>query len=125
MSPPSPKVLIVDDERPFAEAVAEYLRLCDYEPLTACTGLAAIELLKREQPAAMLLDLQLPDVSGREILGRLCELSPQTKVILVTAYHEGEESRQAMAADGVVGYVLKPIPSLIELEGLIRSAMGR
>jgi DNA-binding response OmpR family regulator len=123
MSHPSHKVLIVDDERPFAEEVADYLRLCDYEALTAFTGLQALELLRREQPAAMVLDLQIPDVSGREILGKLRQLSPQTKVIIVTAYHEGEESRQAMPALGVVGYVLKPIPSLIELEGLIRTAL--
>ncbi len=123
MNQRSPKVLIADDEAKFAQAVAEYLRLEGYTALLAFTGSQAIELILREQPDIVILDLKLPDVPTEEILGRLRTVSPQTRVIIVTAYHDGGVKEGLIRASGIAGYLYKPLTSLEALGEAVQSAL--
>jgi len=118
-----PKVLIADDEVKFAEAVAEYLTLERYTVLLAFTGSQALELIFREQPDLLILDLKLPDVPTEEILDRLRTASPKTPVIIVTAYHDGGVKEGLIRASGIAGYLYKPLASLAALGEAVRGAL--
>jgi DNA-binding response OmpR family regulator len=70
------KVLIVDDEPTIRWVLAEALRDWDYETVEAETGAAALAALVTEQPAAVLLDINLPDSSGLDLLREIKRRSP-------------------------------------------------
>jgi len=123
MNQPSPKVLIADDEVKFVEAVAEYLKFDGYTVLVAFTGSQALELLLREQPDLLILDLKLPDVPTEEILDRLRTTSPKTHVVIVTAYHDGGVKEGLIRASGIAGYLYKPLTSLEVLGEAVQSAL--
>jgi CheY-like chemotaxis protein len=123
MNQPSLKVLIADDEVKFAEAVAEYLKLEGYAVLLAFTGSQALDLIRREQPDLLILDLKIPEVSSEDILDRLRTASPKTHVIIVTAYHDGGVKEGLIRASGIAGYLYKPLPSLEVLGEAVQSAL--
>ena len=78
-------MLIVDDEPAIRWVLAEALRGWDYETVEAETGAATLAALVTERPAAALLDINLPDISGLDLLREIKRRSPQTAVIMITA----------------------------------------
>jgi DNA-binding response OmpR family regulator len=76
------KVLIVDDEPTIRWALAEALRGWDYETVEAETGAATLVTLVTERPAAVLLDINLPDSSGLDLLREIKRRSPQMVVMM-------------------------------------------
>jgi DNA-binding response OmpR family regulator len=79
------KVLIVDDEPTIRWMLAEALRGWGYETVEAGTGAATLAAIVTERPAAVLLDINLPDSSGLDLLREIKRRSPQTAVIMITA----------------------------------------
>src|SRR6266511_3981415 len=79
------KVLIVDDEPTIRWVLAEALRGWDYETVEAETGAATLAALVTERPAAVLLDINLPDSSGLDLLREIKRRSPRAAVIMITA----------------------------------------
>ena len=63
-----PSVLIVEDDRIVAEAAAEAIEAVGFRAIHACDGWQALEVLRQEQPAVMLVDLTLTGMSGTEFL---------------------------------------------------------
>jgi len=124
MNQRSSKVLIADDEIRFAEAAADYLKLEGYTVLLAFTGSEALDVITREQPDLVVLDLKIPDISTEQILNRLTTASPKTQVIIVTAYHDGGVKERLIRASGVAGYLYKPLASLEALGDLVRTTLG-
>jgi CheY-like chemotaxis protein len=76
------KVLIVDDEPAIRWVLAEALRGWGYETVEAETGTAALAAVVTEQPAVLLLDINLPDSSGLDLAREVKRRRPQTAVIL-------------------------------------------
>ena len=115
------KVLIVDDEPTVRWVLAEALRGWDYETVEAETGAAALAAIVTEQPAAVLLDINLPDSSGLDLLREIKPRSPQTAVIMITAETLYENAVAALrgAADDFIG---KPI-NLEELRFALDKAL--
>ena len=113
------QILIVDDEVSFAEFFAEHLGSCGYSVSVAFTAKLAIQQVRERQPDLIFLDLKLPDMSGEELLGRIRELSPQSKVVILTAYHAAEIQDRLATQPCVVDFIAKPVKSLRELEGRI------
>jgi len=66
--PSPPAVLIVEDDRTLAEAAAEAIASAGYRAIRAHDGQQALEVLKRERPSVLLVDLHLPGMSGSEFL---------------------------------------------------------
>lgn len=117
------RLLIIDDEAPFVEAVSNFLvRHCGYTVDTAFNGLQAIQRIKEGHPALAIMDLKLPDLSAEEFIQQVHEMSPQTKLIIVTAYRDEATQERFRQKPGVVGYLLKP-PSLLDLKKRIREAL--
>lgn len=116
-----PKLLIIDDERNVLYALEKGLRRDDLVISTAQTGTAGIAAVQQEMPDAVLLDVQLPDQSGLQVLQQLQHMEPRLPVIMMTAHGTAETAIEAMK-HGAYDYVLKPW-KLDELRALILQAL--
>lgn len=113
-------VLVVDDEPPITRALSAALTARGYRAVVARDGQQALEATTQETPAAIILDLGLPDIDGIEVLRRIREWS-EVPVIVLTA--EGAEDRKIRALDdGADDYVTKPF-STPELLARLRVAL--
>lgn len=103
------KLLVVDDEADLCLLLAEHFEgHFDAEVFTATTPGEALRLLEEEQPEGMLLDIHLGTrLSGLDVLERLPEISPATKVIMVTGASDFSSIERAMEL-GAVDYITKP-----------------
>src|SRR5262245_66663638 len=104
------KVLIVDDEPTIRWVLAEALRGWGYETGEAETGAATQAAVVTEQPAAVLLDINLPDGSGLDLLREIKRRRPQAVVIMITAETLFEDALSALrrAADDFNGKTTHP-----------------
>jgi DNA-binding NtrC family response regulator len=101
-------VLIVDDEELIRETLAEYLS-SEGLAVTACgSGEEALERAARQRFDVALCDMQLPGIDGLTLLDRLQRLSPETSVLLITAYATVENAVEAFKR-GAHDYLMKPI----------------
>src|SRR5215471_13870929 len=121
------KVLVVDDEPSIRWVLAEALRGWGYEPVEAETGASALLALEAEHPAAVLLDINLPDSSGLDLLREIKRRKPQVAVIMITAETLFENAVAALRG-GADDFIGKPI-HLEELlfaldQGLRRKQQG-
>jgi YesN/AraC family two-component response regulator len=105
----SPKILLVDDESDVTDLLKDYLELKGYKEIeTAATGQEAINIITHKKPDFVILDIQLADdIDGMEVLKKTRELSPETKVVMVSAYKK--EFLAAAMELGAVGFISKPI----------------
>ena len=100
-------ILIIDDEKLFANVLSRFLEGNGYEVHTALTGSQGLELAGRIQPDLVLLDLVLPDMDGLDVLRRIHEGCEETQVVMLTGYGSVESVIQTMKA-GAVDYLTKP-----------------
>ncbi len=103
-------VLIVDDEPETAEMLAEMLRLIGYRTVKSYGGAASINLVSKERPDAVLLDMVMPDISGIDIL-RYVRRDPQLlhiPVVVVSARCLPSDIKTGMEA-GASAYLAKPV----------------
>jgi len=109
-----PKILIVDDE-PLNLKVLKQVLQDDYRLSFAKNGADALELITKEKPGLILLDVMMPGMTGFEVCRQL-KSNPQTNtipVIFVTALAEEADESEGFAAGGV-DYINKPIsPALV------------
>jgi len=113
-------VLVVDDEPPIIRALSAALTARGYRPTIATNGEGALAAATQQTPAAIILDLGLPDIDGIEVLRRIRDWS-DVPVIVLTA--EGAEDRKIRALDdGADDYVTKPF-STPELLARLRVAL--
>ncbi|WP_439690190.1 response regulator [Curtobacterium sp. SP.BCp] len=103
------RVLIVEDEPLTAEAHAAYLARLDGFTVvgSAATGRAMLAAVAAEQPDLVLLDLNLPDAHGLQLVRALRTAGSAVDVIAVTAAHDARGVKNAIAL-GVVQYLVKP-----------------
>lgn len=115
-------VLIVDDEPTIRQVVVQYLRREGYATLEAGDGDAARELLERERPSLVVLDLMLPGTDGLTLCRWIRDRS-QLPVIMLTA--RGEEADRIVGLElGADDYVTKPF-SPRELVARVRTVLRR
>ena len=119
------RILVVDDEPGLSMAMAQALRRKGFEVDTARGGAEALSAISRQEYPLVFTDLRMPGMDGRELLSRLRKLSPETRVVLVTAYAT-VESAVACVREGAVDYLMKPFSSealacKLEMMGLQRA----
>ena len=119
---PRTRVLVVDDEPTVREVVAGYLRRDGHEVSEAGDGPTALELLERDRPDLVVLDMMLPGVNGLDILRRI-RAGGDLPVIMLTARAE-ESDRVAGLELGADDYVVKPF-SPRELAARVNSVLRR
>lgn len=100
-------ILLVEDTSVLAKTYIQYLRNEPYDIIHVETGKAAIEHLKKHVPRAVLLDLQLPDISGMDVLAFIREQEMPCPVIMITAHGSINVAVDAMKA-GAFDFVVKP-----------------
>ncbi|MES2657951.1 MAG: response regulator transcription factor [Verrucomicrobiota bacterium] len=102
------KVAIVEDSRTTREGLRTIIDLSEeYVCVAACeTGEEALKVLPRHAPAVVLMDIQLPSMSGIECVEQLKKLLPNVLVIMVTVYEDPDRIFSALRA-GASGYLLK------------------
>ncbi len=98
-------VLVVDDDREVQQAVREELANREYEVVIASDGEAALRLLDALTPDVLVLDLQLPHVSGPLVAARLRMMERPPRLLICSAIPFAPEIADDLAADGVL---LKP-----------------
>src|SRR5664279_6244181 len=116
------RVLVVDDDRPLARALAINLRAHGYEVQLAHDGQTALTEVARTHPAVVVLDLGLPDLDGIEVLAGIRGWSA-VPVIVLSARSTSGEKVEALDA-GADDYVTKPF-GMDELLARIRAAVRR
>ncbi len=90
------RVLVVDDEKNIRRTFSLALESMDHEVSTAASGKEAIEQLKRANFDVAFLDLKLSQESGLDVLEQIVRVSPQTFVVIITAYASVETAVEAM-----------------------------
>ncbi|MGB3211005.1 MAG: response regulator [Desulforhopalus sp.] len=101
-------ILLVDDEQRFIDSLHNILKHFNFNCTKACTGVEAIELLKTNQFDLALLDMELPDISGCDIVQFIKSSDISTTAIMLTGVSAVETAVQAMK-NGAYDYLRKPI----------------
>ena len=115
-------VLVVDDDPKIAALVRLYLERAGFQVVVAADGLAALKLMRKTQPALMVLDLMLPRVDGSTV-ARIAREEAGIPIIMLTALGSTRERISGLEA-GADDYVAKPFaPS--ELVARVRSVLRR
>jgi len=117
-----PRVLIVDDDLAIIKFVRANLKAEDYETLTAMDGAEALEVIERELPDLVILDIMMPKVDGFEVCHRLREWS-QIPIIVLSA--RGDEEDKVRCLDmGADDYISKPF-GVSELIARVNAVLRR
>ncbi|MGO8836755.1 MAG: response regulator [Limisphaerales bacterium] len=102
------RIAIVEDNKVIRESLTEFVQ-ADPECRCVCactTAEEALEAIPRHQPEIVLMDIQLPNLSGIECTAQLKRLLPSLHIIMVTVYEDTERIFKALRA-GACGYLLK------------------
>ena len=109
----TPKVLVVDDNQQNLELLQAYLEDVDCQAIPARDGLEALEIVAKEPPDLILLDVMMPKMSGFEVCKRI-KNDPKTTdipVIMVTALNEFGDIERAIDS-GTDDFLSKPVNKL-------------
>jgi two-component system response regulator PilR (NtrC family) len=117
------KILVVDDEESIREFFEIMLKREGYEVLTAGNGREALETLKKGQVDLIISDIQMPEMSGMELLAKVKELDAEAVMIMITAFASTETAVEAMKL-GAYDYVQKPF-KIDEVKIIVRQALEK
>lgn len=104
------KALVIEDNPDNMLLIDELLKAAGFSVQKTMTGLDGVEMARTQKPDFILLDIQLPDIDGFEVLKRLREHeeSKDIPVLALTAFAMAGD-RDRLLAGGCVGYIEKPI----------------
>ncbi len=118
------KVLVIDDEEHVGEVIGGMLKNLGYKVSIATSGQEAISLLEsRKQYDAVVLDMNMPEMGGRETFYRLKELNPDLRVVISTGYTNTSIDGTPLR-DAIDGFLQKPY-QLEELSKTMREIFDR
>jgi DNA-binding NtrC family response regulator len=116
-------VLIVDDEEIIRESLSFVLTKEGYRVREAANGRIALEILREDSIDLVLTDLEMPEMKGIELLEQVTRFSPETLVVIITAYGSIDSAIAALRK-GAVDYILKPVEFdelLVKVQRLLSS----
>jgi putative two-component system response regulator len=116
-------LLVVDDEEPIRNALRKFLSQQGYEVVTAAGGEEALAVLQRQRITGMLLDVNMPGVTGIELVPQIMELEPAIALLMLTAVNDATSAALCMQR-GAFDYLIKPI-DLRHLGRAIHQALRR
>jgi DNA-binding response OmpR family regulator len=116
-------ILLVEDNRDYANTLKSNLEREGYEVRVAATGIAGLEAAKNKPPDLIILDLMLPAMNGFTVLQRLRDEGHQTPVLIMTALGTEEEKLRGFGL-GADDYVVKPC-GLLEILARVRALLKR
>jgi len=101
-------ILYVEDDKNVQKNIAEYLQRLFKEVLVTSDGKEALELYKQYKPDAMLLDVDIPYISGLELAKEIRKIDKKVSIIMLTAYADQEKLLKATELK-LVKYLVKPV----------------
>ena len=116
------RIVVIDDEQSVREVVQAYLEKDGYHVLVAENGTDGLALAERMNPALIVLDLMLPDISGEEICSEIRSRS-DVPILMLTA-KASEEERVSGLVSGADDYLVKPF-SPRELVARVKAVLRR
>lgn len=101
------KVLIADDEKEYAETLAQRLEIRGFSTTPVFSGQSALDIMERVEIDVVLLDVKMPEISGIDVLKSMKKLKPLTPVIMLTGEGTIENAIEGMKL-GAFDFLLKP-----------------
>ncbi len=117
------KILVVDDEQSLRDVLSIMLKRAGYVVTSAKDGEEAIELLHREIFDLVITDLRMSKIDGMEVLKAVKSVSPETVVLIITAFATVDSAVEAMK-QGAYDYLTKPF-QVDEVQLIIRNALEK
>jgi len=117
------KILVVDDDQDMREFLEILLTREGYEVVSASGGKEALSYCKKHKFDLAITDLKMPKIDGIDVLKSIKEISPETLVILITAYASGETAVSAMK-EGAYDYLEKNF-DVEDLKAVIKDALSK
>ncbi len=116
------KILIVDDDLTMRMALADSLETSGFDVCIAENGDEALKMFRKNQFEVVVTDMRMPMMGGMDVLKEIKKISPQTPVILITAYGTVKTAVEAMK-EGAAEFIMKPF-SLDDLEFAVRNVLA-
>jgi FixJ family two-component response regulator len=116
-------VAVVDDEESIRKSLRRLLMAADLDAMVFASGQEFLDALRERQPDCLVLDLQMPGLTGLEVQRALTAAGMRFPTIIITAHDEPEARARCMAA-GVAAYLCKPLHDEMLLDA-IGHVMGR
>ncbi len=101
------RVMLVDDEKDFVDALSQRLEIRDFMVTTALDGEKALQLIGEHEYDVVVLDVRMPGEDGTQILKRLKKLKPLTEVIMLTGHATVQVAIDGMK-EGAYDFLMKP-----------------
>ncbi|MCA9327556.1 response regulator [Candidatus Saccharibacteria bacterium] len=124
-SAPKPKIVIVEDNEALAEIYRVRLEVQGYDCIVASDGAKAIEVIEREQPYLVLLDLMIPVLSGDEVLRTIRgnDWGKDIKVQIISNLNE-TEAPDDLREYGIEGYSVKANLNDDDIDNIVAGIVG-
>lgn len=121
----APRILVVDDDDAVRVSIAAVLRRAGYEPIEAANGRRALDIHAREPVAAILTDLNMPEMNGIELILELRESDADVPVIAISGGGKAPKELLLRNAEmlGAVETLQKPF-EMAELRDLVARVLG-
>lgn len=101
-------ILLVDDEHDFAVTCSKRLTHAGYGVISAASGAVAIDMLHRQTPDLILLDMHMPNMSGMEVCNNLKKDSALRNIPVIFITADSTEIESKVKVCGAQDYILKP-----------------
>lgn len=102
------KVLLVDDEEEFASALAERLKLRNYDAKAVFNAEDAVAVVLNDQPDVMVLDVKMPGIGGVDLFRAVSQIAPGIRVIILSGHGSIQSLGKELGGE-VFDYALKPV----------------
>jgi len=117
------RILVVDDERSMREILEIFLKSEGYSVSVADNGKSALEVMKNDFFDLIITDMKMPKVGGLELLRNVKEISPDTVVVIITAFGTTESAVEAMKL-GAYDYITKPF-QMDDIRLVVKNALEK
>ncbi len=117
----TPTILVIDDDQSILPSLTQYITEKGYKALNASTAMQGLEHIKQHQPQVLVLDLELPDLQGLELLEKIQKEYPDIQTIIISGIGKMNDVIVALRL-GAWDYLTKPIINLEILYNSIQKA---
>ena len=114
------RIAIVDDDEAVRKALQRLFSALNFDSVTFARGSEFLQALPGAEPDCLVLDLQMPGMTGLDVLRELATRAPSVPAVIITAHDEPGTERRCLAA-GAKGYLCKPLDDVMLLDAVERA----
>jgi FixJ family two-component response regulator len=115
-----PRIAIVDDDKSVRKALSRLLAGAAFEVKAFGSGRDLLETLSSFRPNCLVVDLQMPEMTGLDLQRHLARIGPSVPVIVITG-HDSPSARSESLALGASDYLAKPIDGDVLISSILKS----